>query len=943
LLLFVCATVKAQLFPPFTSLRIITTEKFDIIFPEESEHSARLLATYADSVYENLSALFGIQVPGRIPVTFAPHTDIFNGYYNPVSSPRIVLFDTAMDLEWTTFEDNLKGLFIHELVHAITLNTRSPFYRVLHRIFGNWATPALWNAPAFMVEGAAIVMESLPLAGDGFGRANDPRIRQILRQAIHEGKFQTPFQASGVYDFPGQQFLFYEYGGLFSAWLLEQYGIAQYAELWQAMGRDSRFSFSVYRSGFYNIFRRVYGINFLDAWSAFRDSLSLNNIEEAPEEILTLRNSFSALAKRGTEVYILNRTLEKIHVYNTQTDTIRTFNTASALSYDLDISPDGTTLLVSGYQITGSQFQNQRGRAVVTEQRTDSGQRTGRTIHGLFNARYFRDGVIGITSELHNNNIVFKDFNGNTEILFRGNERLMFSRPQAVDNEKIVFIAARSGERELLLYNYVSGELFRIENYENDNEYQLRDIWRFMRGLSVSEGKLLFSHNTNDRMYKLALIDLETRQAVFNDRDFSGGVFNPVSVNGTVYYRASFFSGDGVLRFPETLSSLSGMQTNIRFTAADADDYGLTPKERFLPVFESRPYYAIRYMSPFDFWLPLPLIRQNENTGFSIDGAGLLTAITDPTDRHLIIAAVYADITNHMAVIDYFSWQNTVAGFPINLNFSDRVETNLDNDLYRATRLGLWASFSQVPRRWAYGFSLGLNYTRIAEDDGDISAYNWGTTNSSFYYFAGLSFSNIRRRQNELFGNGMSFGFRGANIFENNLQPRFEGLFWTAVEARFPLALALYGAYDQQGMNLHGASQTYGGSLFAGAASIEYNHPRNLNLTWIGGAELSLGLFSFEIQRNLSHLYFNRIFCTLSLRNVLYDSQGHPGAEGTAIGDLHLAQSLVLRLRLVSSVIPIKMVPLFIEPNIWGAWKFSNTITGQGDPWNFGIGINLRI
>ena len=49
--------VDAQLFKPFTVMRHIKTEYFDIIYPKESEASAFLLASYADSTYEKISAL----------------------------------------------------------------------------------------------------------------------------------------------------------------------------------------------------------------------------------------------------------------------------------------------------------------------------------------------------------------------------------------------------------------------------------------------------------------------------------------------------------------------------------------------------------------------------------------------------------------------------------------------------------------------------------------------------------------------------------------------------------------------------------------------------------------------------------------------------------------------------------------------------------------------
>jgi len=950
--LFACISLSAgaQLFNPFTSLRVIKTEYFDIIFPAESESSARLLASYADSVYEYVSSLLGIDVPVRIPVTFAPHTDLFNGYYNSISSPHIVLYDTPMDLEWTSFANTLEGLFIHELAHAVSLNTRSPFYRTFQRIFGNWVSPAFITAPLFMVEGVTISFESL----SGFGRANDPLVKQRLRQAIHENRFPTPFQVSGVYDYPGQRGNWYDYGGLFSAWLIENYGMEKYAGLWQAMGSISRFSFSVYRSGYYRTFKNVYGIDFIDVWKTFSESLALYNLEENDYELLPVRrhffserrNSISALAAGENFVYILDSTEEIVRVYDMQTGKTRNININSFFSYDLDVSADEAFLLLSGYHRTGERY-----RAVVTEYETASGRKTGRTIQGLFKARYFRDGVIGIRSELHNTCIVYEDFNGNREILFRGNEKLLFSGPQVLDNERIVFIAARNGVRELLLYNFVSGELFRIESYI-DNDY-CSNVWRYMRSLGVSEGKLFFSHNPDDRMYKLGVIDLETMQAVLSSRDFSGGISYPVSVKNNVYYRGAFFSGDGFLRFPETVCSLSGMQIDIKLTELNNENYGMaimlnTEKSAVsagLPwLGDSRPYRSISYMNPFNFWLPLPLIRYSislDNFDFNLDGAGLISVITDPTDRHLIMFTAYADITYRMAMIEDFTWQNTIAGFPLTVEFSDMVIANSGNNPYRDTRVSLSGSFTEYSGRWAYGISVGAGYVRLAFSDGRQSAYQWQETTSAFFYSTGLLFSSLRRRQNELFGTGLSVNLRGISIVEN-FRPRVEGIFRASAETRFPVNFTLYGAYDDIGMNIYGASRTYGQPVFARASSREYPLPSGLSLSWIGGGELSIGLFSFEIQRNLSHVYFNRFFGALTLRSVIFDSKGNEETEGVEIGDIRLAQSLVLRFGMLSSVIPIKLNPFFIEPNIWGAWKFSNTITGKGYPWGFGFGVNLR-
>ena len=977
-LISVYAEAQMSLFRPFTSFRVIRTEYFDIIFPMESETSARMLASYADRIYEQMTSLLGIEVRFRIPVVFNPHTDIFNGFYAGFPNPHIVLFDTHMDIEWTAFPDTLKYLFVHELAHAISLNQRGPFGWFLHRIFGGTAFPIVWtNTPLFMVEGIAVSLESL----SGFGRNNDPLIRQRLMQAVHEGEFLTPIQAAGVYDLPLQGAFFHEYGGLFSEWLLQNYGMEKYVELWRAMGRVSGSSLFVYRSGFFRTFRDVYGMDFLDVWAAFRNSFVLDGLEENTDEplprryrFLSERNNFIArLAVWGNYVFILDGRNARVHVYDTLAGRTRSFSVGVMAAYDLDVSADGTTLLVSGYRFFGN-----RNEAVVVEYRTDTGRRTGRSFRGMFRARYFRDGIIGIRSEQQSQLIVFESFSGNSEVFFRGNSALSFSGPQVVDNDRIAFAVARSGVRELWLYDFVQDGLFRIESTDGRNEY-----WPHMRGLGVSDGKLLFSHNADDRMFKLAAVDLGTMRAVFSDRDFSGGVFNPVSVNGVIYYRGAFFSRDRFLRFPETVGLLSGSQRDLKLVRLDMKNFeaiavpailepggpdekefyiersgngvrvGTMPTESFawetagieMPVFETSRYFAIRYMNPFRFWLPVPLIRTHDagDNIMSVDGGGMISAMVDPTQRNFVQFMVFADMRYRMAMIPMFSWQNTALGFPLAFSFSDTV-MRPDDDLYRDTRIGLAGNFTRSIGRGTIGFALGGSYARIADYDGGASAYSWEKTESFFAVSLGIGLSNIRRQRHELFGTGIALSLTWASLV-TGFEPYIAGMLRANAEARVPVSLTLFGAYDLTGMNLHGVSRRYGSPLFSQFAPLEYRHPRGLNLDWLAGAEAAIGLFSLEIQNNVSHIYFNRVFGTLAVRNAAFDGQGHPDAEGIAVhDDIRIIQSLVFRLGMVFTFHQIQqIVPAFFEPNVWAAWMFSNTITGNGDQWRVGLGFNLRL
>jgi hypothetical protein len=157
------------------------------------------------------------------------------------------------------------------------------------------------------------------------------------------------------------------------------------------------------------------------------------------------------------------------------------------------------------------------------------------------------------------------------------------------------------------------------------------------------------------------------------------------------------------------------------------------------------------------------------------------------------------------------------------------------------------------------------------------------------------------------------------------------------------LHLALFGAYDGRGMDLHGVSNSYGRRAIDQYTLKEYSSPARLNLDWIGGAEAAMDIFSFEVQRNFSHLYFSRFTGTLMLRNQIYDSKGRQNVPGIEVHDLHLMQSLALRLRLRTTFFPLVKNPALFEPYVFGAWNISNTITGNVSPWYIFAGYNFSL
>jgi hypothetical protein len=979
------AVSTAQTLKPFTTLRVIQTEFFDIIYPPASEPTARTLALRVDPVYRQVSALLGISFDRRVPVLITPHTDQFNGYMAPLPYPHIVLYDTPMDIGWTSFENSLESLFLHEMTHAVSLNTRNAFYRGLYRIFGGWALPALLTAPLFMVEGVTVSFESL----GGFGRAHDPLIRQKLLQDIYEDAFLSPFQAAGVDEYPHGRGAYYEYGGLFSAWLQGKYGMEKYARLWQAMGSGQRFSFFFYNSGFFSAFKEVYDLPFLDAWNDFRSTLVsetpvFETIEENPLQRAYegVRGSgrkrqalITATAAGAGRVFFLDGVAGKALAFDPGSGKTRAVLPVDAGAYGLDVPADGGRLLVSSYRYTGS-----LARAVVTEYPVAGGRK--RVWEGLYNGRYFRDGLIGLSSTLHGNNLVFRSASGDEEVLLRGSAELLYASPAALNDAWIAFIAARRGVRELCLYNYRTGAVYTLSSGLEDDG----DKWRYIRFLQASRGdrasggRLFFSFNHDGGMYKLGMVDLgglgedappDTLEAVFTLRNFSGGVFLPVMVEDVIYYRAAFSAWDALLQYPEAGSALAGQETRLflrPWTAAELASAGrasapateepvttaaagagiagedpASASQPLPPGMESRRYSPFPYLNPFRLWMPLPLVRFTGES-LSLDGGGLFSIMQDPADLNQIVLFAFMDVDSLMAAVN-LQWTNLGLGFPLTIAFSDDI-VKTSAIPYRLTRGTVSGSlnFGLGNERRRLEIMPGLGFSRAALDRGDgSSAYTWEPGAPYYSAVLGLGLSNLRRLNWEMFGQGAALAGYGRFLLAPSVGFRFEAILQTAFEPYLPLKLSFYGAWDEKGMDLHGNSRYYTTSVFSSIASTEYPGGELSALRWIGGGEAELRLFSLEPRKNLSHLYYNRFFGTLAYRGVLYQDPGLSAAEGSPLGDdYRLGQSLILKLGVTVSTIVVTFMPIKLSAWIWGAWKFPNMNDGKNNDWAIGWDFGPR-
>lgn len=914
----------AQTFRPFTPLRVVDTTYFKIIFPEQSAETAYALTQFADRDYERVCRLLGIQPSvGPIPVTITPQTDRFNGYLNPLPYPHIVLYDTPIDLEWTSFAYPLESLFIHELTHAVSLESRSPFFQGLYSLFGGWVLPTALTTPLFMVEGVTVSFESL----DGFGRANDPLVKEDLRQAIRENAFLTPFQASGVYDLPLPQGAYYEYGGLFSAYLQKTYGMETYGRLWRELGGIGPLSFDFYKSGFYGIFRRVYGRPFEQVWADFAADLSLTALEPAPQPLTTGGPiKIAALVAAGTKLLVLDSIAQEVRLFNVEAGTWTTLLKTDSTAYDIALSPAGDRLLLSGYRYNGNQ-----ATASVVEYALSDGQsrakKTGRQWQGVYRARYFRQGLIALAPELHRNRIVYMGDGGMEQVLLRGDEETYFSSPEPMDDHRFAFIKATRGVRSLGIYDIQTQKAVLVRTDLEDDLQR----WRYIRDLRFSKDHLFFVFNQDDRMYKLGILDERRGSVIFSQRDFSGGVFAPSAIDRSIYYRSAGSDTDTVARYPESLEGVNGLEAPVHYEPWRPTAL-LPPAQAVADTWnQGRPYFPLLYLNPLRFWIPLPLTRSS-GSSFTIDGMGILTFLSDPTDLNTLLIDAGGDITGGMGYFD-ITWATQQFGIPLQTEFSDRLEPqgSLDSDNYRATRGTLSMVLDQGLGDERLRFSV-VPFVSVAlfadNPHNGTGTYQWPYKQPEYLYGATTALTNLQRYPWRLFGNGFAVGLTGKT--ETYLsQYRLEGVYRHAFEPLLPLRIAVYGAYDPIGMGIDGTSRYYGSAGFNDVSAFEYRDQIETLNQWIVGSETEGILFSVEGQTSVSHVYINRIYGTLGYRNVY---------NGDFFG-----QSIIGRLGAVFSGTPAAMVPLRFIPSFWGALRLSNL--GDQNPNNdyqLGLAFSLE-
>jgi hypothetical protein len=855
-LLCVCIPAGAgPIVAPGSELFVIKTGHFDIIFPERSRPSALYLSAIADSVYDEIAAKLETRVSARIPVVISPDIGSFGGYTNSAPYMHIVLVDTSLDIGWTAFRDNLRSLFLHELTHVVSLQIKAPWADFFSGIFGSWVLPGVLNTPKFMLEGVTVSFES----ADGVnGRANDPLVKARVRQDILENRFKSPIEASGLYDeYPGGT-IYYEYGGLFSAYVQKTYGMEKYAELWKGMG-TLVFSLSLdpYEIGFYSVFRKTYGLPFVKAWADFRNSLALSGHAEVPEALWPAGRAWmtDGLAGNGSSLFWVDARSYRAYKMDAASQVSSILFDADPSWAISDASAAGDRLLISRALYTSDGRTRAESAIYDLESRRfvpESG------VADMREARFFRDGRIGIVSKLHNTSLVFASKAG-TEVLLSGSEELMYSSPAVLDASRIALIVAIGGRRNLGIFDVDEKRLSLVKPTGAD-----AGLFAYLRQLSASEGRLYFNYDSDDRLYKLGVLDGDELRV--ETTDYSGGVLWPEEAGGRVYYVGRFSEGDKICRYPGDAASLG--KRPLAFTLEDFDTSPELAKsaETIRAGGEEHaiePYRPLDYANPFNNWYLYPDLSAYDRS-FRPFACFLFQ---DPIDTNTV--SLYAGYDSAYPFADStLTWTTTALPVAFTTTLGDRLVYGASGPPERQSIGRIFADLSVPASPYPREAVLGIEGSYILRGEGESgSPYSWGYSGWNATASASLGWRGFLPGVAKNSARGL--GFMSYHDFDMaTLNYKTEAQLVAAIDS--PSArLELWGAWATSPiMRLDSTSSVF--SSDRRPAYVEYGALREGRESLVAEGAITYRLADQAIHANVLGLYFNRMLVDAGFRGAYF-------------------------------------------------------------------------
>ncbi len=601
------ASAFSQIFDIPQKLYTVRTKYFDIVFQEASKKSALYLANFADRAYEEVAAKLGTTPALRIPVLITPSCEDINGYFAHDPLLKIVLFETSISGNTElAFNDSLYKLFYHELTHFVSMTSLNRLMRTLYAIFGGWVynLPVI-QTPYNFIEGVTVSFES----HDGYGRARDPLPGGQIRQEILEGKFKTFTQTMGTWDLYPRGGTIYWYGGYFSLYLQETYGMERYAELLRYFSNPINTQLLDDVGKMMGKFKEIYGITLETAWKDFGEHMSIKVPVVMRRAPAGAKAYYTGLAGSEAGALVYDAYKRAVLITDIKTGTRRLLFRHEAMIERMSVHPESGDILISTYS-GSSRFPKQaleifRGGKLVPLPfaKISDAVWAGASILAIETKGYTRSLVLITDRE--------------TTTLIRGTESINYLNPVSNEDGSVLYVlASESGITSIIRLGVKDGKAVSIE------KLVLPDGLGWLRYLSYAKGRLLASWD-DDKLYRL--VEIGDSTVSYQSIPMSGGVHYPVATSGALAYLGFFSDGMALCAFPQDRSQLGFKEAQAVWEDASylRDAQSIYDKTDSNPV---KPYNGARWLLPAG-WTPYISIMN----GFR---AGLNLQFAEPTETY---------------------------------------------------------------------------------------------------------------------------------------------------------------------------------------------------------------------------------------------------------------------------------------------------------------------
>ena len=458
---------------------------------------------------------------------------------------------------------------------------------------------------------------------------------------------------------------------------------------------------------------------------------------------------------------------------------------------------------------------------------------------------------------MHNPILIYIDENDNKEILLEANDNFSYISPTVIDDNNIALIISDYGIRHIAIFNYQTKTLKYVDTRD--------DSLNFVRYLRYSNGKLLFSYNNNDRFYKLGELDLNANNIKLYDKDFSGGVFAPVYANNSFYYRGKFSEYNKLMKFDENIKP---QIKNISLTSKTIEKYNFTPE------MELKKYNPIKYAKPWASWIPFFQINDTYNGfPFGINGFGILSFMGSPSVDNFATLWLGFDIPSKFLQTELNLISSSLL-YPLNFSFDSKVIYSTYNKYWKlGSSIDMQFRLYTGSDKVSFGISpiiSGALFSENVSSNDNSSAFKWKYNSWSLTTTLLTSFNfNVnsdKPYRDDLIRLALYTMYSAAY---NKLGLDFTSQFQTRY---IPIRMSFYGAYVLNGIaSFDGASRIFATKYVSAPPEFHaYAYQKNLADNYFLAGDIEV-LGYIDSSFNLSHIYFDNFFASLSYRFAYYD------------------------------------------------------------------------